>query len=391
MVGYTKMEYNMTQHSIKYLASFALLVSCFSFGIKAQNNTDTSNQLSNKEKQIIAIAAHAAQGNIPKLHTALNNGLDAGLSIGEEKEMLIQLYAYTGFPRSLNALTELMAVLAKRKNAEIKDATGETSSPFPSNKTLLQIGTDNQAQLTGRKIGGGVYEFAPVMDQYLKEHLFGAIFGRDILDWKTREMVTIAALSSMEGVEPQLRSHFGVGMHNGLTQDQLSELVTIIEKEVDTKRGEIARQILQSVIDQKPYKADVIPYEPIFEMGQKTSNDNFTGTIYHEPLIKADTANQVSIGNVTFEPGARTNWHYHPGGQVLLVTNGKGRYQELGQAVREIQKGDVIKCEPNIPHWHGAAPNTAMTHIAIGMNQHKGAVVWLLPVTDTEYNAIQER
>jgi 4-carboxymuconolactone decarboxylase len=123
----------------------------------------------------------------------------------------------------------------------------------------------------------------------------------------------------------------------------------------------------------------------IFPKGAIIANDNFSGTAWLNMLVPNDTTFNTSIGNVTFEPGVRTNWHYHPGGQILLATNGKGRYQEEGTAVRELQKGDVITCEPNIRHWHGAAPDSEFSHIAIGTNTHKGAAVWLQPVTDEEY------
>jgi quercetin dioxygenase-like cupin family protein len=124
----------------------------------------------------------------------------------------------------------------------------------------------------------------------------------------------------------------------------------------------------------------------IFPKGIRISNHNFTGTVWLQMLVNNDSTFNTSIGNVTFEPGARTNWHYHPGGQVLLITGGKGRYQEQGKAVREQRKGDVIKCGPNIIHWHGAAPGSQLSHIAIGTNFDKGAVVWLQPVSDKEYN-----
>jgi len=124
----------------------------------------------------------------------------------------------------------------------------------------------------------------------------------------------------------------------------------------------------------------------IFPKGTKIANDNFSGTAWLNMLVANDTTQNTSIGNVTFEPGVRTNWHYHPGGQILLATSGKGRYQEEGTAVRELQRGDVIKCAANIRHWHGAAPDSEFIHIAIGTNTGKGAVVWLQPVTDEEYN-----
>ena len=127
----------------------------------------------------------------------------------------------------------------------------------------------------------------------------------------------------------------------------------------------------------------------IFPQGNKITNNNFTGTAWLQMLVNKDSIFNTSVGNVTFEPGARTNWHYHPGGQILLITSGKGRYQEKEKPVRELHKGDVIKCAPNIVHWHGAAPDSELSHIAIGTNPDKGAVVWLQPVTDKEYNEIQ--
>lgn len=122
-----------------------------------------------------------------------------------------------------------------------------------------------------------------------------------------------------------------------------------------------------------------------FPKGMRTDNTHFTGIVWLHMLVNTDATHNINAGNVTFEAGSRTNWHYHPGGQVLLVTNGKGLYQEEGKSVQEIKQGEVIKCAPNISHWHGAAPDSEMTHIAIGTNQDKGAVVWLAPVTDKEY------
>jgi alkylhydroperoxidase/carboxymuconolactone decarboxylase family protein YurZ/quercetin dioxygenase-like cupin family protein len=352
----------------------------------AQTETDSLLSLSPKERAIVIISAHAAQGNMPKLQTALNNGLNAGLTISEVKEMLVQLYAYAGFPRSLNALHKLMEVLEERKKNGISDVAGTAPLPYPAGKTMLQTGTENQTKLTGMKIGGGVYDFAPAIDQFLKEHLFGAIFGRNNLDWKTREIVSIAALAAMDGTEPQLRSHFGVGMHNGLTTSQLSELVPIIDKDVNAQRGMVARQVLQSVKVQKPYTAITLPGESIFPIGQKIDNDNFVGTAWLNQLIRGDSINKIQVGNVTFEPGARTKWHLHPAGQILLATAGLGYYQEKGSPKRLLRKGDVVQCPPNVPHWHGAGPGEQFIQVAI-TNAQNGPTVWMQPVTGEEYNS----
>lgn len=123
----------------------------------------------------------------------------------------------------------------------------------------------------------------------------------------------------------------------------------------------------------------------IFPQGKKITNDNFTGVAYLQMLIDADSLNSISIGNVTFEPGARSKWHTHPAGQILLVTDGVGYYQEKGQSKKILRKGDVIKCPPNIAHWHGASADTAFVQLAI-TGREKGETIWLEAVSDKEYH-----
>ncbi|MBD3748621.1 MAG: cupin domain-containing protein [Sphingobacteriales bacterium] len=124
----------------------------------------------------------------------------------------------------------------------------------------------------------------------------------------------------------------------------------------------------------------------VFSQGEKIKNDNFTGTAYLKTLIDADSLNSISVGNVTFEPGARSRWHSHPAGQILLVIDGVGYYQEKGKFKKILHKGDAIKCPPNTPHWHGASADTAFVQVAI-TGREKGETVWLNVVTDEEYNA----
>lgn len=138
----------------------------------------------------------------------------------------------------------------------------------------------------------------------------------------------------------------------------------------------------ETVNEQKP--------ETAFPKGEKITNNNFTGTAYSYIMVKPDSTYQAQVGNVTFEPGARTNWHKHPGGQILLVTQGKGYYQENGKPAQFIKKGDVVRIPPDTEHWHGAAPDSGLTHITISPNINKGTVVWLQPVTDEEYSRIKK-
>jgi 4-carboxymuconolactone decarboxylase len=125
----------------------------------------------------------------------------------------------------------------------------------------------------------------------------------------------------------------------------------------------------------------------IFPKGEKAPADNFTGTVYVQMLAPRTANNNFSIGSVTFEPNARSNWHTHPAGQTLLVTEGKGLYQEKGKPIKTINKGDVVLCDPDIEHWHGASPESQMTHVAITNYKGDTNVAWLKPVTDEEYKA----
>ncbi|SNC65209.1 Cupin domain protein [Hymenobacter gelipurpurascens] len=128
---------------------------------------------------------------------------------------------------------------------------------------------------------------------------------------------------------------------------------------------------------------------PIFPKGQRGPAANFTGTVWVTSLVADDSTFQCVTGNVVFEPGARSNWHRHPSGQILLVTDGSGYYQEKGQPKRILHKGDVIKALPGVEHWHGATPKQALTHVAIVPNTEKGVAVWLQPVTDQEYYSLK--
>jgi 4-carboxymuconolactone decarboxylase len=128
----------------------------------------------------------------------------------------------------------------------------------------------------------------------------------------------------------------------------------------------------------------------IFPKGQQGSPDWFTGTVWVTPLLAKDKNNDFSIGNVVFEPDARTHWHTHPRGQVLLVTEGNGFYQEQGKPARSLKKGDVMNIPENTVHWHGASANSLLAHIAITNYKGSENVSWLKPVTDHEYSKVNE-
>jgi quercetin dioxygenase-like cupin family protein len=129
----------------------------------------------------------------------------------------------------------------------------------------------------------------------------------------------------------------------------------------------------------------------IFPKGNKSTDGNFTGTAWVEILVPDDDIFNCRVYNVTFSPSARTDWHRHSGGQILLITGGKGYFKEEGKPVQPLQRGDVVKINPNVKHWHGATADSWFVHIAIPTNRHKGTSEWLGPVTDEEYNNVKSK
>lgn len=126
--------------------------------------------------------------------------------------------------------------------------------------------------------------------------------------------------------------------------------------------------------------------QAIFPKGEAGPAENFTGRAWNAGLVANDTTYNTVVGNVYFEPGARSNWHTHPAGQILVITDGVGFHQIKGQPKQTLHKGDVVKCPPNVEHWHGASPDTGLQQLYIVPNTERGIVKWLRPVSDEEYN-----
>ena len=317
--------------------------------------------LSTKELAIVDLSAAVARGEQEVLADALNAGFDAGLTLNEAKELVGQLYAYCGFPRALNAAATLMKVAAEKKPAE-----GRTPNPPPAGKAI-DFGTANQTKLCGAPVKGGLFDFHPQLDEYLKAHLFGDIFARDNVDWRTRELATIAALAARPETAPQMKAHIAIGKNNGVTDAQAAAIVARVQRPTDPSR----------------LPADWSPI-PVGEPNTGYAK-YFIGRSYLHKL----TLEQVPAFGVTFEPGCRNNWHIHHaktgGGQILIVTAGEGYYQEWGKPARRIRKGDTINIPAGVKHWHGAAPDCWFQHIALEIPGTEQSNEWCEPVDDAAY------
>ena len=267
-------------------------------------------ELTVRESAIVDIGAWAARGEQDKLGAAFKAGFDAGLTLNEAKELVGQLYAYCGFPRALNAAGTLMKVW-NEGNGERGMGNGEWSEGPTANmprgslgERALPVGTANQTKLCGGPVKGALFDFHPQLDEYLKTHLFGDIFARDVLDWRTREIVTIAALAARPETEPQMKAHIAIGKVNGVADAQAAEIV---------RRVQLPRNPSDLPRDWSPI--------PVGEPNTAYAK-YFIGNSYLHKL----TLDQVPAFGVTFEPGCRNNWHIHHaktgGGQMLIVTAG---------------------------------------------------------------------
>lgn len=212
---------------------------------------ENGSNLSSRQKLIIPIAAFTANGDVQGLAKALAAGLDGGLNINEIKEILTQMYAYTGFPRSLTALATFMNVAKERAKNGIKDEQGPDPRKLPTDADRNRIGTDIQTALVGQPVKGELFEFAPAIDQFLKEHLFCDIFYRGILNDQERELATIAALAALPA-EAQLAAHLDISRNVGITPDQLKDYVIVMREEVGPGPSELAGKMVKANLEKNP-------------------------------------------------------------------------------------------------------------------------------------------
>lgn len=213
--------------------------------IRSENEVKSvENTLSNQQQAIIPVAAFAATGDLESLNRALNQGLDDGLTINEIKAVLVQTYAYAGFPRSLNALAEFMRVIEQRKSQGIDDQEGKDSQPLAQDYNARVQGEQNQTQLVGQPVTGALFEFSPEIDEYLKTHLFGDIFSRDVLSWQDREIATVSMLAAMTGTESQLKSHVNMSLNIQVSVQQFNQIQQILAEKVSLDASQKLQKIL---------------------------------------------------------------------------------------------------------------------------------------------------
>lgn len=370
--------------TINKLITAVLLTVATCHSINAQQNM--KNVLNQRQQNIVAIACLEAKGDLENLSGAIHTGLDEGLTVSEIKEALSHLYAYTGFPRSLNGLGVLQQVLADRKTKGITDKEGKEADPLPKDFDALKEGTVVQARLSGAPFN---YTFAPATDYYLKAHLFGDIFARNNLTFPERELVTVSALSGIEGVQSQLKSHIRGAKNMGLTDAEIHSIPDALMQKVGETEAYRAKKAIAEVYGEVFKEGEPIENR-VFPIGEPNTAyaKYFIGNSYLAGLASGE--GKLHVSNVTFEPRCRNNWHiHHKGGQILICVGGRGWYQEWGKQPQELNPGDVVDIPAEVKHWQGAAANCWFQHIAIGVPAEGASAEWLEPVTDAEYNRLK--
>jgi len=238
---------------IKYLKTILFVITVLlTTTVSAQ--TGTGENLSTTQQAIVGIAAVTAKGDLGKLKNELHAGLDAGLTVNQIKEVIVHTYAYAGFPRSIRGLQTFMAVLDERKAKGLNDVMGAEASPIKEDGSKYDRGKAVLDTLLGTPQNGpktGYSAFAPIIEVFLKEHLFADIFERDVLNYAERELVTISVLSSIGGAEPMLKSHMNIGLNVGLTPRQLKQFVGIGKSTIGKKEARSAQSILDEVLKNK--------------------------------------------------------------------------------------------------------------------------------------------
>ena len=215
---------------------------------------EANKTLTAREQAIVAVASYTGKGDLEHLKPALTEALEAGMTVNEVNEVLIHAYAYCGFPRSLRAIQTFMQVVDERKAKGIDDSVGREATVGEDNRSRYERGCDVLAEISGISADApkaGYAVFAPTVERFLKEHLFADLFERDLLTYRERELATVSVLAGVGGVEPMAYGHMSICLHLGITAEQLSALLNIVETNLGKMYSEPFRGVLNQLTQQK--------------------------------------------------------------------------------------------------------------------------------------------
>lgn len=260
--------------------------------------------------------------------------------------------------------------------------------------TTILTGENAMAEIVQTAGRNQLGDFAPDFAHYNDDVLFGENWNNQDIDLKTRSMITVVALMSQSITDSSLKHHLQNAKNNGVSKEEIAAVITHTAFYAGWPKAWATFNIAKEVWnDDTPALSEKDKYAQtiMFPIGEPNTvyAKYFIGQSYLAPV----STEQVKIFNVTFEPKCRNNWHIHKaqkgGGQMLIAIGGRGYYQEEGKAPIEMKPGDVVNIPANVKHWHGAAPDSWFSHLAVEIDGKATENVWLEPVTDEEYNKLK--
>ena len=357
-----------------------------------QNEVPAATPLVEKrEVELIRLVSLVTQQSGALLQEEVATALAQGLAPEEILEAIYQCAPYTGFPRTVDAV-EIARSVFKAKNVKVDE-----------NRSRLEAGADAQGTLFGqtfRDMAKNGKSGMPTINYFLASNCFGDYYTRKGLDLNTRELLTMAILVNL-GTEPQLKAHIGANLKIR-TAEYVEQAIYNCLPYCGYPRTLNALRLLKEAVAEAAdaggatagvTDAKTMPGKDwsVFPVGKP--NDAYAKYFVGKSYLDMISTEQVGVGNVTFEPACRNNWHIHHakkgGGQILIATAGRGYYQEWGKPAVELKPGDVVNIPAGVKHWHGAAPDSWFQHLAIEVPGEGGRNEWLEPVSDEDYGKLK--
>ena len=372
-----------------------------------QNEVPAATPLVEKrEVELIRLVSLVTQQSGALLQEEVATALAQGLAPEEILEAIYQCAPYTGFPRTVDAV-EIARSVFKAKNVKVDESRATVKA-----QSRLEAGADAQGTLFGqtfRDMAKNGKDGMPTINYFLASNCFGDYYTRKGLDLNTRELLTMAILVNL-GTEPQLKAHIGANLKIR-TADYMEQAIynclpycgyprtlnalrllkeavaeTKVAEPAEAKAGATTSVVNETVAKNMPGKD-----WSVFPVGKP--NDAYAKYFVGKSYLDMISKEQVGVGNVTFEPACRNNWHIHHakkgGGQILIATAGRGYYQEWGKPAVELKPGDVVNIPAGVKHWHGAAPDSWFQHLAIEVPGEGTSNEWLESVSDEDYGKLK--
>ena len=269
-------------------------------------------------------------------------------------------------------------------------ATNDNNNNFINNG-----GNDHMKKIVQTAGRDNLGTFAPEFAHFNDDILFGENWNNTDITLKTRSLITIISLMSQGITDSSLKYHLQNAKNNGVTKEEIAASITHAAFYAGWPKAwatfNLAKEVWKDSDTKELSQKDIYANSIMFPIGNPNTAyaKYFIGQSYLAPI----STTQVKIFNVTFEPKCRNNWHIHEakkgGGQMLIAIGGRGYFQEWGKEPIEMHPGDIINIPANVKHWHGAAPNSWFSHLAIEVDGEETSNKWLEPVSDEEYNKLQ--